>query len=377
VKFLVIGNGFDLAHGLKTTYRDFLSFCESTLAEKSQKHESFYYYLNKNLWLSHFILRSNDIGSTWIDFEEEILRAIWRLSQLGARGNVNYPRMFIYECNETNTTIRYQRKRTSTQTIFSDKTGNLSSIHECSVEPLEKDKKIWSDRFEEMQRTSKSYCQFNGENNNSEAVANFAYDELRRFVRALEYYLDIVNKTTPLTMYAMREEIRPKSILSFNYTNTFERLYPFSAQNAVYIHGKANTMNIHSNIVLGTRTFTEYDKICKDFNIFAKYHQRQRYDNTSVYQLVLNRLESYTNRRPWIGVVGHSLNSNDKHILHRIFTVNKWAEITVFYHNDDAKINLINEMYALLGEEDAERRVTFVNQHDSLKGLLIPLRTMA
>ena len=27
MNILVIGNGFDLAHGLQTTYKDFLNFC--------------------------------------------------------------------------------------------------------------------------------------------------------------------------------------------------------------------------------------------------------------------------------------------------------------------------------------------------------------
>ena len=30
MKILVIGNGFDLAHGLPTSYKDFLEFCKRT-----------------------------------------------------------------------------------------------------------------------------------------------------------------------------------------------------------------------------------------------------------------------------------------------------------------------------------------------------------
>jgi len=44
---------------------------------------------------------------------------------------------------------------------------------------------------------------------------------------------------------------------------------------------------------------------------------------------------------------------------------------TILPH-EEAKINPINKMYALLGEEDAEKRVTFVYQHDPLEGLLVP-----
>lgn len=47
---LVIGNGFDLAHELKTTYKDFLTSCRNN--ENQSFNEEF---CKTNLWLRHFI----------------------------------------------------------------------------------------------------------------------------------------------------------------------------------------------------------------------------------------------------------------------------------------------------------------------------------
>jgi len=82
------------------------------------------------------------------------------------------------------------------------------------------------------------------------------------------------------------------------------------------------------------------------------------------YQALLNHSDFTSDRRNWIGILGHSLNSTDKFLLSRILTASSRAQITVYYHSEDSKVDLINKMYALLGEEDAERRVSFAYQHD-------------
>lgn len=51
---LIIGNGFDLAHGLKTSYRDFLNYCYGKLYKPRMTYmPSDPYY--QNLWIKHFI----------------------------------------------------------------------------------------------------------------------------------------------------------------------------------------------------------------------------------------------------------------------------------------------------------------------------------
>lgn len=68
---LVIGNGFDLAHGLKTSYKDFLLACQ-----KDKLPEELKDFCQTNVWLKHFIIKQKDLGDTWIDLEKEIFSAI-------------------------------------------------------------------------------------------------------------------------------------------------------------------------------------------------------------------------------------------------------------------------------------------------------------
>lgn len=64
MNILVIGNGFDLAHGLQTTYKDFLNFCnKGTELDEIINGENEYSKRRKtNLWLKHFITKQNELG---------------------------------------------------------------------------------------------------------------------------------------------------------------------------------------------------------------------------------------------------------------------------------------------------------------------------
>ena len=89
---LVIGNGFDVAHGLKTKYDQFLDFVKniksteyfrSCSPELQKEYNSLIY---DNIWFKHF----NDVlserraeGKTgWIDFEAEISSLVQYLDKI-------------------------------------------------------------------------------------------------------------------------------------------------------------------------------------------------------------------------------------------------------------------------------------------------------
>jgi hypothetical protein len=75
---LIIGNGFDLAHGLLTRYVDFLRFCKKCI-EAADCHEPaastiINDFLTSNIWLQYFLAITPNLNDdkTWIDFENEI-----------------------------------------------------------------------------------------------------------------------------------------------------------------------------------------------------------------------------------------------------------------------------------------------------------------
>ena len=76
MKILVIGNGFDLFHGLKTSYTDFLN------SDMAQKHEN-------NCWIKYFLNKKESqekigtfIGENWVDFEAKFWNVLKKLNGL-------------------------------------------------------------------------------------------------------------------------------------------------------------------------------------------------------------------------------------------------------------------------------------------------------
>ena len=137
MNILLIGNGFDLAHKLPTTYKDFLEFCEkarriytfddqATLDEYIEMNlqewemqepikeilrtafdkrkcnrkyygnraddlqvktpntalNEMYTHIKDNVWLNYFLNRYKKMGQNWIDFESEISRVIQALEDV-------------------------------------------------------------------------------------------------------------------------------------------------------------------------------------------------------------------------------------------------------------------------------------------------------
>ena len=143
MNILIIGNGFDLAHGLPTRYDDFLDFCErarriytfredaslneyksdnidnwemnddirNALLEAFTKRDcqknfnddntynlnvttsneflnELYTHIDENAWLEYFLKYRSSIGGNWIDFETEISKVIQKIFQQIGRAHV-------------------------------------------------------------------------------------------------------------------------------------------------------------------------------------------------------------------------------------------------------------------------------------------------
>jgi hypothetical protein len=88
VNILIIGNGFDIEHGLQTRYTDFLDWTAkfkqnsndvlNDTMQSGMKAE-FTEFVQGNFWLEHFQQRREQEklkGEKWIDFENEISRVV-------------------------------------------------------------------------------------------------------------------------------------------------------------------------------------------------------------------------------------------------------------------------------------------------------------
>ena len=280
MNILLIGNGFDLAHGLPTLYKNFLDFCikakviftiidgrgsnlyydeylrdwdinsqikESLMeAYKSRKKDiiffddgthrddfttqndalnQLYSLINKNVWIEYFKGCSSYIGENWIDFETEISRVIQTIDVVR---NYTVQHKDIMEIPRDMQGILME--------IIKKAKGNLKDI--CgSIEQIDK---------------------FTGR----------LYKDLKTLIRALEIYLtEFVEKINNDIVIPEINELKIDHVLSFNYTNTFEKKYGIGKSIEYnFIHGEAKESNTieSNNMVLGIDEYLPKDRKDKE-----------------------------------------------------------------------------------------------------------------
>ncbi len=253
MNILVLGNGFDLAHNLPTSYSDFLKFCKELGKIATNGNEGglkrnlpenlsdsvineLFAAVESNIWLKYFWRRSFSLqmGKNWIDFEVEIAKVIQ---------NLDKARHAIKEGQDISA-----EAASLLHSIISTANYQMSQVL-CDVKSL--------DNF-----------------------THFLYTELEKMIRILEIYIaEIIGKTAVQVKSADIEALNPDHVLSFNYSNTYERLYgQGQAIEYDYIHGKADIENsiTSNNMVLGIDEYLSDDKKDKEteFIVFKKYYQR-------------------------------------------------------------------------------------------------------
>lgn len=345
---LIIGNGFDLAHGLPTGYNDFLDFSKivkqiytydkQKIAEFCSEHlekiafpkyvkdeiyktfqtrdvehnaylEEYAERLDDNIWYEYFlkIIEGKLIkGVNWIDFESEIRDIIKYFDETEVDISENYEII----TNRLDMTLRNGEftKYESKLSIFDELLLQKKMIH-FSIKDVRKR----------------------------------LYQDLRRLTRALEIYISHFVSKIECKVNPKIKQMNVDHVVSFNYSNTFSRIYDDRVP-VTYIHGEAfDKAYLPSdkdydlglkkcNLVLGIDEYWENDNDIytkNKYTIFKKFAQRivfgtgeennlwysQMQDNYEREKnLVMNSsriFRAYSS----ISVFGHSLDVTDKDIL--------------------------------------------------------------
>lgn len=419
---LLIGNGFDLEHKLPTSYKDFLDFCKKvryvytfkenvnvfreiylddwhinnsikeTLRDafENRKIEKVYHedetsddkittnnraldelfnLINQNAWIEYFYVCSSNMGDNWIDLESEIARVVRALD-----------------------TARYQLEYSGSALG----TGNIAS--EILMTLLKAAKGSWKSSY----RSVKDIDEF----------TDFLCIELERLIRALEIYIaEFIDKIEVTQKSSDIEKLNPDHILSFNYSDTYKRVYGVGKSIQYdYIHGKADiSKNVKScNMVLGIDEYLGDNEKNKklEFLAFKKYYQRiykstgnayldwvdEIKDSYSAYLDKLNDTDeevshsqtdneldesAYDQKICWkipklkypqhtLYIFGHSLDITDKDIL-KMLICNDNVQTKIFYYRkneDDKKAlgNMIRNLIKIMGADELIRRTGGVHR---------------
>ena len=331
---LIVGNGFDIAHGLNTQYTDFLNVCSKDRITINN-HE----YIMKCNPIYLYLKEQKNKNGYWTDVEKAITNIIKSLEKI---------KMTFIDNNS------YYK-------------SNLNTLLDKKINSILNTINFFPD---EKQCAKKFPLEYTFTNNDFYKFIKKLEYNLDYFINALEdYLLEIENTPINKPIYLndidnIKDSIT--HILSFNYTNTFRRLYVNDISNEYidFIHGRLG----EHNLVLGiSETLpTEEENIELSCIYFKKYFQRIFKKTGAKYADWLD--DKNGTNFDTVYIYGHSLDITDKEILSRIINdVNHVKKIVIFYHNKEHYRQEISNLVKILDKNTflkyvAEHRIEFKEQ---------------
>jgi len=348
MNILIIGNGFDIAHGLPTTYKDFLKFIEQIKRipkyngtvknfqsiieqtgydEFNKLHEGVAQYIDtvirdddnpyakvkdiyikssnkiideiielseRNIWIKWFNESETLLKEGWIDFESEISRVVQHF-----------------------------------ESVFKEVTNRKLDIQTLSKENVKIIK-----LFEKDNQTINNLTTFDFNDYKIKML-----EDLKGLIRCFELYLeDCVRNIDKSLLSPDIYNLKIDKVLSFNYTDTYDRLYSCKNRGIEYdyIHGNSKLENLPANnMVLGIDEYLQGDErnTNVDYIEFKKYYQRIYKTTGCVYKKWLEQIAKSKSEEHHVYIFGHSLAMTDKDVLKEILTNSK-VKTTIFYYDN-------------------------------------------
>lgn len=371
MNILMIGNGFDLEHGLPTKYPDFLDFVDkfriayqnvnSTLhglnyiedeylknifknKEFNDRVNALHVFIKDNLWIKYFqsVYKEHLVNKEgWIDFESEISSVIQAMD-----GLIKY-----YESVDTR-----ESKNKNLENFYRKRLTRMIDTYELTPESI---------RLK---------------------ISRLLYD-LNKLISALEIYIWDYVGSRQLKYYSPDiEKIHPDKVFSFNYSNTYRNLYAYYRKGIDYsfAHGKA-TNNIYffggkaeisdkeieaciqknaenNNMVLGIDEYLPEERRSKevDFIAFKKYYQRIYKRTGNEYKKWLKQIDENVKlgreEENTLYIFGHSLDVTDGDVL-REFINHENLKTVIFYRNNEQLGQQIANLVKILKSDVVIKKV--------------------
>lgn len=365
---LILGNGFDLAMGRKTSYKDFLEFADKLFVERDdqldeflKKHQIDIEKYRNNLYIQYINENKSTLGENWSNLEimiSQLAEAIdfFRLNsdKLYHKSSDLYPKyvdQFHRMMNE---------ERNSTSKIF------IGTIF----------LKFYNDYGRDKPEKELAISDFN----------NLFIHHLDLLTELLEIYLsyrDYIDfEVSPIipskTVLDAIDEISEASVISFNYTHTPNKLYKIPLEKIHFIHGEIDLKRRKHNI--NTMVFGIEDKgteINSDLIPYQKFYQRVVKETGNIYERFFDQEFDISNGIPRIVkniiIFGHSVDPLDKEIFKNCFKLidNKYyqSRFVFTYFNETAKRSIIKNLAIILGKDKlveltGQKKVVFVQSQD-------------
>ncbi|MFV5489835.1 AbiH family protein [Acinetobacter sp. ASP199] len=347
------------------------------------------FLLKNNPWYQYFKNHVKEV-KTWIDFEQKIEEVILSTSQccsdiLNIHDN---SKIYYYFENSKDEELKISKKNLNILNFFEFvKPERYETTRMRPIAGYGSDtsmSKSYSDRL----NINPEYC-YGGKIINGFNPLLFLdklHSQLEEFIEIFNLYLKLIIsnlQTTSKFLIQSEDWVSPDKIYSFNYTNTFQRLYDNIPID--YLHGSYGE---EQNIVLGVSELE--DESLKKLKVygFTKYHQKlfkdtdylfldeyKRKVEENLYLLKAHEATEYDtahskqkNRERWVKkglldlnivIWGHSLDYSDKEYIIDLFSLNDEIDrnirVVVYYFDKSAKFSLLNNLLAILDKDKVEQ----------------------
>ena len=340
---LIVGNGFDIVHGLPTKYNDFLNIfknlstsklsdsldlykkvgnCDNVFKELFLKHpeilnrtdidkiKNLEKKLSQNSWANYYAKCEAEING-WIDFEIEMFPVIYGLKQI-----FEFPKF-----NRFSSVDNVILDMSDFDRFITKKISFLSGVFEEPTKIVPNQLKI-----------RPQFCNMiNGVLRHK--ILECLKNELDIFIDCYRIYLNEIVDKIDVNLNPVIDSIKADEIISFNYTKTEKEYDNLKKANIYHVHGDIYNEN---SMILGVNEVASDSN--NDFIYFTKYFQRIRRKSDTGYKKIL-----YNKTLNMVYLYGHSLDVTDKDIILPFIDEAKRV-IIYFYQAIDYEQKVINLM---------------------------------
>lgn len=386
MNILIIGNGFDLAHQLPTKYTDFLNFMKfinrienfNGTFEKFKIDNDKYKFSELNVDIQKYISGVIEDHSK----KDVNVTDIWndRKSADDKSDRVKHVERMI-ELSSKNIWFEWFQEQLNIHPNWVDFESEISKVVQGveNLIPLIPLKIEMISRMPSYQRLINKII-FAGRASDKnitlaeiETIKEKMLTDLNNLIICFEIYLEDLVKNIDISQLSLDiYNLNIDKILSFNYTNTYQKLYDPNVECA-HIHGKADINNDtkSNNMVLGIDDYLKGEEKFTNTNFieFKKYYQRLIKGTNCDYKKwidEINQTKRFTKHNVYI--FGHSLASTDRDVL-LDFIENEKTIITIYYNNSNQYSDQICNLVHLIGPDklnewvhQAKPKIKFVKQ---------------
>lgn len=348
-RLVIIGNGFDLAHGLPTSYKDFINdfwknFKDKCQSEEYQKliitHDYYNGYYNRSIPIEDF----NGLKVNLENYSKE--NGYFYDSNAFVCRN-NQGTIFAFKSDFFRLINRKNSENwVDIENEYYKKLKGIVKLTSLTNEEKKQQTIVLNQEFEQVKKLLEKYLKEKVEEKYDFRIftdnpineillpeLSHPFDEkeyLKEFQQNNQLYVkDFLNKSKE--RYDLITHF-----LSFNYTKIVDQYFSrFAFQKQInYIHGKLNDSINTVNFGFGDEMDDDYKMIENiDDNEYLRNFKSFQYLQNSNYKNLLDFVES--DRKFQVYIMGHSCGLSDRTMLNTIFEHPNCISIKVFYHQKE------------------------------------------